>query len=123
MASPLETCTKEEQRSVIRFLSSEGVKRIGIHRRMEVACLSLRQVYQWTGKFMNAISSVTDSPRPCQAQPVVTSEGSVAVEDIVKENRRVTVSETDAHLDMSHGSAHHIARDFVQFVYMFKAFI
>jgi len=36
MATPLATCTKEEQRSVIRFLSSEGVKLIEINRRMNV---------------------------------------------------------------------------------------
>jgi len=28
------------------------------------AGLSLQQVYEWTRKFMNGISSVTDSPRP-----------------------------------------------------------
>ena len=28
------------------------------------ACLSLQQLYEWTRKFMNGISSVTDSPRP-----------------------------------------------------------
>jgi len=54
--------------SVIRFFSSEGVKPIEIHRRMKVqygdACLSLQQVYDWTRKSMNGISSVTDSPRP-----------------------------------------------------------
>ena len=54
--------------SVIRFLGSEGVKPIEIHRRMNVqygdACLSLQQVYEWTRKFMNGISCVTDSPRP-----------------------------------------------------------
>ena len=54
--------------SVIRFLSSEGVKPIKIHRRMKVlygdACLSLQQVYDWTRKFTNGISSLTDSPRP-----------------------------------------------------------
>jgi len=38
----------------------------------------------------------------------VTPEGIAAVEDIVKENRRVTVNEIAARLDMSHGSAHHI---------------
>ena len=42
---------------------------------------------------MNGISSVTDSPRPGQAHPVVTPEGIAAVEAIVKENRRVTVNE------------------------------
>jgi len=54
--------------SVIRFLSSDGVKPIEIHRRTKVqygdACLSLQQVYEWTRKFMNGINSVTDSPRP-----------------------------------------------------------
>ena len=115
---PLETCTKEEQRSVIRFLSSEGVKPKEIHRRMKVqygdACLSLQQVYEWTRQFINGISSVTDSPRPGQAQPVVTPEVIAAVEAIVKENHRVTVNEIAAYLDMSHGSAHHIIRDVLQ---------
>jgi hypothetical protein len=52
---------QKEQRSVIRFLSSEGVKPIGIHRRMKVQYggvrLSLQQVYEWTRKFMNGIRS------------------------------------------------------------------
>jgi len=112
--APLTTCAEEEQHSVIRFLSSEGVKLIEIHRQMKVhygdACLSLLQVYEWTRKFMNGISSVTDSPRPGQAHRVVTQGAIAAVEAIVKENRRVTVNETVTYLDMSHGSAHHIVR-------------
>jgi len=49
MAAQLATCTKEEQRYVIGFLSTEGVKSIEIHRRMKVqygdVCLSVQQVY------------------------------------------------------------------------------
>ena len=75
------------------------------------ACLSLQQVYEWTRKFTKDISSVTDSPRPGQAHRVVTPEAIAAVEAIVKENRRITVNEIAAHLDMSHGSAHHIVHD------------
>jgi hypothetical protein len=75
------------------------------------ACLSLQQVYEWTRKFMNGISSVTDSPGPGQALRVVTPEVIAAVEAIVKENRRVTVNEIAAHLDISYGSAHHIVHD------------
>jgi len=127
MAAPIAKCTEEEQRSIIRFLSSEGVKSIEIHRRMKVqygdACLSLQQMYKWTRKFMNGISSVTDSPRPGQAHPVVTPEAIAAVETIVKENRRVTVNEIAVHLDISHGSAHHIVRDVLQFIYIFKVSI
>ena len=65
-------------------------------------------------KFMKGFSSVTDSPRPGQAHQVVTPEAVAAVEAILKENRRVTVNEIAAHLDMSHGSAHHIVYDFLQ---------
>ena len=38
----------------------------------------------------------------------MTSEANAAIEAIVKANRRITVNEIAAHLDMSHGSAHHI---------------
>ena len=60
---------------------------------------------------MNGITSVTDSPLSGQAHRVVTQEAIAAVGAIVKENRRVTVNEIAAHLDMSHGSAHRIVRD------------
>jgi len=63
---------------------------------------------------MNGISSVADCPRPGQAHPVVTPEGIAAVEAIVMENGRVTVNEIAAHLDMSHGSAHHIVQGALQ---------
>ena len=75
------------------------------------ACLSQQQVYRCSRQFMNAISSVTDCPRPGEAHPVVTPEGSAAVEGIVKGNGRVAVNEIAAHLDVSHGSAHRIVRD------------
>ena len=119
LAAPLATCTKEEQHSVIRFLSSEGLKPIKIHGQMKVqygdAHLSLQQVCEWTRKFMNGISSVTGSPRPGRAHQLVTPEAIAAVEAIMKENRWVTVNERATHLDMSHGSAHHIIHDVLQF--------
>jgi hypothetical protein len=87
-------------------LYSEGVKPIEIHRQLKVqcgdACLSLQQMYKWTKKFMNGISSVKDSSRPGQAHQVVTPEAIAAVEAIVKENHHLTVNEIAAHLDMSH---------------------
>jgi len=45
----------------------------------------------------------------------VTPEAIAAVEAIMKENCRVTVHKIAAHLDMSHGSAHHIVHDVLQF--------
>ena len=63
------------------------------------AYLSLQQVYEWTRKFMNSISSVTDSPRHGQAHRGVTPETIAEVEAIVKENCRVTLNEVAAHLE------------------------
>jgi len=34
MVPPLQDCTIEEQRGVVRFLWTEGVKPVEIHRRM-----------------------------------------------------------------------------------------
>jgi len=73
------------------------------------------QVYKWSRKFPNGVSSVKDSPRPDQAHRIVTPEAIAAVDAIVKENHRVTVHKIAAHLDMSHGSAHHIFHDVLQF--------
>jgi hypothetical protein len=119
MAAPLAKCTNEEQRTVIRFLSSEGTKPIEIHRRMKVqygeACLSLQQVYEWSRKFRNSVTSVADAPRSGQALRVVTPESIAAAEAIMMENRRVTVNEIAANLNTSHGSAHHIIHDVLKF--------
>ena len=79
------------------------------------ACLSLQQVYKWSRKFVNGVSSATDSPRPGQAHWAVTPEAIAAVEAIVKENHHVTVHEIATHLDMGHGSAHQIVHDILQF--------
>jgi hypothetical protein len=110
MEVPLATCTEEEHRS-------EDVKPIEIYRPMKVqygdACLSLQQVYGWTKKFMNGVSSVSDSPRPGQAHQVVTLETIAAVETIVKESGHVTVNEIAVHLDISRGAAHSIVCDVV----------
>jgi hypothetical protein len=64
---------------------------------------------------MNGISYVKVSPRPGQTRRVVTPEGIAAVEATVKENRHLTVNEIAAHLAMSHGSAHRIVHDVLQF--------
>jgi hypothetical protein len=45
----------------------------------------------------------------------VTLEAVAAVIAIVKENRRVTVNEIAAHMEMNHGSAYHIVHDVLQF--------
>ena len=63
MADPLSVCTKEEQRSVIRFLWSEGVSGAEIHGRLSAqhgnSVLLQRGVYEWLEKLKNGRTSVT----------------------------------------------------------------
>ena len=67
MAAELTNCTKEEQRSVIRFLWAEGVPGAQIHLRMCAQygdkVLSLRIFYEWIEMFENGRTSVTDAQR------------------------------------------------------------
>ena len=83
----MQQCTKQEQRSVVRFLFSEGVKPIENHRRMSIQygdrCMSRTQVYEWTEKFKNGVASVEDSPRPGPAFTAVTQDNIAAVENVV----------------------------------------
>jgi hypothetical protein len=118
MAAPIEACTKEEQRSVICFLVSEGVKPIKIHRHMVLqyskACLSLQQVYEWSRKFKIGMSSVADT-RLDQAHRVITPQAISEVERVIRENCHVMLGEVATMLDISHGSTHYIIYDMLQF--------
>jgi hypothetical protein len=58
--------------------------------------------YEWSRKFLNGVTSVTDFSRPGQAHQVVPPEVIAAVEAIVKKNRCIAVYEIAAHLDMGH---------------------
>jgi hypothetical protein len=119
MAAPLEASTKEEQRSVIRFWVSKCVKPIEIHRCMDLqygnACLSQQQVFELSRKFKNGMSNVAGAPQPGQINRIVTPQEISEVERVIRENRRVTANEVAAMLDISHGPAHHIIQDVLQF--------
>ena len=67
MAAALSTCTVEEQRSVIHFLWSEGVKPSEIYRRVKVqygdSCFIRGRVFEWVERFQNGRQNVSDEHR------------------------------------------------------------
>ena len=67
MDAPLQDCTIEEQRGVVRFLWAEGVKPVEIHRRMLAqygeSTMSQRKVYEWVESFNSGRTRVTDECR------------------------------------------------------------
>jgi len=64
MDAPLQDCTIEEQRGVVRFLWAEGVKPVEIPRRMLAqygqSTVSQRKVYEWVERFKSDRTRVTD---------------------------------------------------------------
>ena len=78
-------------------------------------CLSLHQVYVWSRKLKNGVTSVIDALCPGQALRVVTPESTAVVEAIVMENCHVTVDEIATNLNISQGSAHHMIHDVLRF--------
>jgi len=55
MDAPLQDCTIEEQRGVVRFVWAEGVKPVEIHRRVlaqyRQSTVSQRKVCEWVERF------------------------------------------------------------------------
>ena len=78
----------------MRIFFSEGEKPIEIHRQMRNEygdrCMSRTQVYEWTEKFKNSVSSVEGSPRTGTAFTAVTEENITAMENVIWGNWRVT---------------------------------
>ncbi|GFG37329.1 hypothetical protein Cfor_07772 [Coptotermes formosanus] len=106
MAAPLETCTRDEQHSVICFLSSEGVKPTEIHRRIKTqygaACLSLQQTCKWDRKLKNGVSSAGDADRLGWPHIACMADTVECVERVIQEKRHITTDEVALKLDISH---------------------
>jgi len=67
MDPPLQDCTIEEQRGVVRFVWAEGEKPVEIHRRMLTqygqSTMSQRKVYEWVERFKSGRTRITDEGR------------------------------------------------------------
>lgn len=115
MAAPLEICSHVEQRAVIRFLSSEGVRPSEIYRRMKAqygeSCLNENRVFKWASSFKDGRTSVEDEPRAGRPKEASTPAKVQAVDKLVREDRRLKVGEIAESLDVSIGTVHKILHD------------
>jgi hypothetical protein len=76
IATVLEVCTTEEQRSVVRFLWAKGPNAKDIHKEMFSVyggkCLSRKALHNWVEKFSQGRSKNADYVRP-DAEMAVTA--------------------------------------------------
>jgi len=119
MAAKLINCTKEEQRSVIRFLQAEGLPGAYIHLRMCAQYgdkdVSRRFVYEWIEMIENGRMILTDvehSRLPATALTTRNEEGTL---ELIRENRRLTIEEVAGRLNVSVGSVYSLIHDSLKF--------
>lgn len=115
MASPLEVSTLVEQRSVIRFLLSEGEKPSNIYSRMTKqygeSCMNRGNFYKWVDQFKNGRTSVTDEQRSGRPKEVSTPALESRIDNMIREDRRVTVEQMAENLQVSVGTVYSIISD------------
>ncbi|GBM43132.1 hypothetical protein AVEN_148699-1 [Araneus ventricosus] len=103
--------SRSAQRAVIQFIHAEGKHATQIYRRM-------KEVYgdyslAWCTIFRcqrNEAGSVNnkDLPRPGQAHVVTNSSTISDVDELIRQNRRITTREIAVELSISKGTVHHI---------------
>jgi hypothetical protein len=91
MATPLSNCTIEEQHAVVRFLWAEGVTSAEIHLRMlaqyGARTMHQRKNYEWTERFKEERTSVTDESRPDGPSTSHTDQHIQRVDALIREDR------------------------------------
>jgi histone-lysine N-methyltransferase SETMAR len=104
-----------EYRSVIRFLLLLGKDNREILEQLQAAykekCPSNVTVYFWINEFKRGRQTVEDEPRSGRPADVKNEEMIERCEEIISENRRITVEELSAILHISTGSAHAIVHE------------
>ena len=108
MENSISDCTREEQRSTIRFLWSEGCKGVEIVRRLRTQygdnALPKTTVFCWINLFKRGRTSVSDSSR--SGRPVTSSAdvNIAAVEELIQGDRRISIMEIAKSMDISYRS-------------------
>jgi len=118
MSARLSVCTKEEQRSVIRFLWT-GVRGAEIHARLCTQygdnALPRRSICEWIEMFKNGRTSVMGAERSGRPSISTTDEKLEEARTIILTDRRVTIEEIALQLGISQGTAYSLVHGILGF--------
>lgn len=103
--------SREEQRTVIRFLFLEGLKGAEIHRRLVAVlgdnAMCLQAVYKWVEQFKSGRNSVQDAPR--SGRPSAVNDDQVAeIGEFVRANRNCTLEDIEVQTSVNRETARQI---------------
>ncbi|GBN63499.1 hypothetical protein AVEN_25979-1 [Araneus ventricosus] len=99
--------SRSAQIAVIQFLHASK-----IYRRMKEVyveqCLAWCTIFRWCQGYEAGRVNIKDFLRPGQAHVVTNSATFSAVDDLIRQNRRITTHEIAVELWISKGTVHHI---------------
>lgn len=91
----MRVTAKCEVRAVIRFLNAKGTEPIEIHRQLtEVygeSCMDVKNVRKWCREFAAGRTEIHDEQR--SGRPSISDETVVKVEQLMREDRRITLDD------------------------------
>ncbi|GBN59085.1 hypothetical protein AVEN_257898-1 [Araneus ventricosus] len=104
--------SRSAQRAVIQFLRAEGEHASQIYRRMKEMygeqCLARCTIFRCCQRYEVGCLNIKDLPRPEQAHVVTSSATISAVNELIRQNHRITTLEIAIELSISKGTVHHI---------------
>ncbi|GBN79369.1 hypothetical protein AVEN_226118-1 [Araneus ventricosus] len=104
--------SRSAQKAVIQFLRSEGEHASQMYRRMKEVyrehCLARCTIFRWCQRYEAGHVNIKDLPRPGQALIVTNNATISAVDELIRQNRRITAREIAVELSISKGTVHHI---------------
>ena len=106
---------KAEQKVIIKFLLAEGNTETNILQRLEAVygdkALSKSRVFELVKQFKEGHKSETAGPSPGRPRISTTPENIAYVEQLVMQDRRMTIDEIAELTCISHGSEHSISTE------------
>jgi len=109
------TFTFEEQRLIIRFLHLRDMKPIEIHQQLSETCndgvMDVKNVRSWVRQFKERRTSFENKPKEPRPRTSRSEDMIARVEQMVMEDRRLTVKQIAANAVISVGSVDTILND------------
>ncbi|GBM57750.1 hypothetical protein AVEN_50742-1 [Araneus ventricosus] len=104
--------SRSAQKAVIQFLRAEGEHASQIYRRMKEVygeqCRARCSIFRWCQRYEAERVNIKHLPSPGQAHVVTNSATISAVDEIIRQNRRITTREIAVELSISKGTVRHI---------------
>ena len=119
MAGVLHECTRAEQSAVVCFLWTKGLSTEELHCEMCPVygdnCFSQKTVFNWIQEFNKGRQSIRDLERPGCPVKVSTEARVQCVEQIIHNDRCVTINDVVHAVGCSHGTAYNVMYEQLKF--------